>query len=61
MNEDYLCDSCKVLKKSIADEIDKKVGSTVGQQPNSFFRQYDMLYKANGGKYPSIQQLGIKL
>ncbi len=40
----YWCEVCNAERKAIAREIDKKVGSTVGQRPNSGFQSLD----ANG-------------
>lgn len=41
-DEAYLCEGCDDARKSLARQIDAKVGSTVGQQPKS---EYQLLEK----------------
>lgn len=47
-SERYYCPSCLREKKSIAAEVDRKVGSTVGQQPNGLYAQYERAQKSRG-------------
>lgn len=47
--EAYLCGTCLRLKNKIAEEVDRKMGSTVGQQPQSDLTRYDSLTKGRGG------------
>lgn len=44
----YYCPSCIVEKNRIAIEIDSKHPSTVGQQPNGLYTQYDKAQKVRG-------------
>lgn len=56
--DDYLCESCNESRLAIAREVDKKVGSTVGQQPNSELKAYDAICAAQGGKWPVMKSDG---
>ncbi len=57
--EDYLCTECNASRLLIAKEIDAKF-NTVGQKPSSDLTTYMNALGANGGKFPSISQMGIK-
>lgn len=48
----YWCESCNAERKALAKEIDRKVGSTVGQSPTSGFQSLDAQGKelADGAK-----------
>lgn len=48
----YWCESCNAERKALAREIDRKVGSTVGQRPTSGFQNLDAQGKemADGAK-----------
>lgn len=48
----YWCESCNAERKALAREIDRKVGSTVGQRPTSGFQSLDAQGKemAQGAK-----------
>lgn len=57
----YYCPSCNEEKKVIAREVDSKISTLGGKKGLSELEEYDELRKANGGRYPSTNQLGIKL
>jgi len=47
LDEDaYLCDSCNEERLAMAREIDAKVGSTVGQQPNGMATRYEAMRRS---------------
>lgn len=57
--EAYYCPTCIEEKRSISDDIDKRIGSTVGQVPSSELTQFDALPKTRG--FVNIKDLGISL
>ncbi len=56
--DDYLCENCNQARLVIAREVDAKVGSTVGQQPNSELTAYNAICMAQGGKWPVMKADG---
>lgn len=46
----YLCESCNGERLALAKEIDSKVGSTIGQQPNGWNRIEDLKKKSGVSK-----------
>lgn len=45
----YLCEPCREARQALAKEIDKKIGSTVGQESKSELKAFEELAKAKGG------------
>lgn len=44
----YLCEGCNADRQAIAHEVDKRIGSTVGQIPNSRIKSLEELAKSRG-------------
>lgn len=57
----YMCQACQDAKSLIAKEIDKKFGSTAGQEPNSGYVAYEKLRKEKGVRgFVPASALGIQ-
>lgn len=54
----YFCPPCVAERKIRARDIDAKVGSTIGQQPNGGFTQYANSPKGKGG-FAFAKDLGL--
>lgn len=57
----YLCETCNNIRIQVAKEVDAKASLIQRVEVKSDLQMYDELRKANGGKFPSIKQMGIKL
>ncbi len=60
----YYCEACKSDRRRIAEEIDAKLAGRVSEKTESGLKRYDRLLneaRANGGRFPSIHDLGISL
>jgi hypothetical protein len=60
--EPYYCESCKVERKAIAAEIDKKLATRVSKrQQKSDLQIFNEISKARGSRFVNIKDLGISL
>lgn len=57
----YYCESCKAQKDLIAKELDEKFSRIERKETMSELQKYDEACKRTGMKFPSINDLGIKL
>lgn len=53
----YLCDECKIEKKKIAEEIDKKIAMRPKREEISDLKRYDQAQKIRG--FVSAKEFGI--
>lgn len=60
--EAYYCSPCNEAKKILAEEIDRKIGSTVGQEPKGELKAFDEFAKKGGARnvHVNIKDLGIR-
>ena len=53
----YYCPACLEEKKAIAEKLDKELGSTVGQQPQSDLTRFNELQKKARKGFVNINDL----
>ena len=55
----YYCPSCQVKNKAIAEQVDKKLGTTLRKPIMSELQQFDEVQKRTGTKFPNAKDLGF--
>jgi len=57
----YFCETCMVEKARIAMEVDTKFAGRISEPVEGALKQYDRLLRQKGGRFPSMQDIGISL